>query len=127
MTVQRPVRKQPPNGMSHRGGGGLAPPPTHPQKSAPFPLTGLPNTNPGTSTVSTEEGGGGRRGGGRLKGWAEFSFRGGGGRPGTQKSKNLGTKNSRINISFCKIHFSHNDTRVGGEGVLAPPPPPRRR
>ena len=49
----------------------------------------------------------------------------GGGGPGTRKSKSLCTKNSQINISFCKISFFPTTTttttttrvRRGGGGV----------
>ena len=47
-----------------------------------------------------------------------------GGGLGTQKSKSLCTKNSQINVSFCKFSiFSHDEIRVRGGEVLAPPPP----
>ena len=45
-----------------------------------------------------------------------------GGGPGTQKSKILCTKNSQINISFCKISF-FPPMKSGSEGGGWTPPP----
>ena len=49
---------------------------------------------------------------------------GGGWGPGTQKSKGLCTKNSQINIWFCKISFF--PTMKSGSGGGGSPPPPTK-
>ena len=50
---------------------------------------------------------------------------GGGGGPGTQKSKGLCPKNSQLNIFFCRISFFPTmKSRSKREGGVSPPPIP---